>query len=128
MSDDDLLEQLLDRPLSALELSTRTINNLEEHGARTVRELLRKRPEELLSQPNFGACTLAEVYRALELVGLRRGEEPRLRPEPEPERPFRQQWRLAGRPVYRWADQIAYSRKVLAIPIPTTQFRNHEGR
>lgn len=51
-------------------LSVRTTNCLEERGIFTVEDLLRSKPEDLLSISNFGEKTLEEVYKALESVGF----------------------------------------------------------
>ena len=51
-------------------LSVRTTNCLEERGIFTVRDLLNRTPEELLSISNFGEKTLEEVYQALEGIGF----------------------------------------------------------
>ncbi len=66
------LERRLDLSLAEIGLSVRTTNCLEERGIFTVRDLLQKRPEDLLSINNFGEKTLEEVYRALESVGFYR--------------------------------------------------------
>lgn len=89
--DADRKEQLLAGPLSELSLSTRTINNLEENGGiRTVRQLLNKTREELLSLPNFGQCSLQEVLNALAAAGFGSGSAKR---PARRERPHHQQWR-----------------------------------
>ncbi len=66
------LERRLDLSLAEIGLSVRTTNCLEERGIFTVRDLLQRRPEDLLSINNFGEKTLEEVYRALESVGFYR--------------------------------------------------------
>jgi DNA-directed RNA polymerase subunit alpha len=53
-------------------LSVRTTNCLEERGIFTVRDLLERRPRDLLAISNFGEKTLEEVYKALEGIGFLR--------------------------------------------------------
>lgn len=81
------LAEKLEMPTAEIGLSVRTTNCLEERGIFSVRELLAKRPEELLAISNFGEKTLEEVYKALEGIGLCRNSlaeegEPPLPPQP----------------------------------------------
>ena len=67
--------QLADRlAMSTAEigLTVRTTNCLEERGILTVKDLLHRTPEQLLSISNFGEKTLDEVYFALEGIGFYR--------------------------------------------------------
>ncbi|HOM19181.1 MAG TPA: DNA-directed RNA polymerase subunit alpha C-terminal domain-containing protein, partial [Thermoguttaceae bacterium] len=66
------LEEKLDMSIAEIGLSVRTTNCLEEHGILTVRELLYRRPKDLLAIANFGEKTLEEVYKALEGIGFYR--------------------------------------------------------
>ena len=69
----------LDMSTAEIGLSVRTTNCLEDHGIFTVHDLLQRKPDDLLSIPNFGEKTLDEVYKALQNVGFCR----------EPRRPVR---------------------------------------
>ncbi len=91
------LEKLVETPLADTELSLRTINTLEEQGMLYLRDLLQccGQPEKscdecrqfvnerrtcgreikLIDIPNFGSKTLAEVFKVLEGVGLKRSEK-----------------------------------------------------
>jgi DNA-directed RNA polymerase subunit alpha len=71
------MEEKLDMSIAEIGLSVRTTNCLEEHGILTVRDLLQRRPKDLLAIPNFGEKTLEEVYKALEGIGFYR---PHVRP------------------------------------------------
>jgi DNA-directed RNA polymerase subunit alpha len=66
------LQQKLEMSTAEIGLSVRTTNCLEETGIFTVKDLLHKRPDDLLSISNFGVKTLDEVYRALDRIGFRR--------------------------------------------------------
>ena len=72
---DTRAQQMQDRlAMSTAEigLSVRTTNCLEERGIFTVEDLLRSKPEDLLSISNFGEKTLEEVYKSLESIGFYR--------------------------------------------------------
>ena len=66
------VDDRLEMSTAEIGLAVRTVNCLEEHGIFTVDELLRCKPDTLLSFPNFGEKTLEEVYKALESIGFRR--------------------------------------------------------
>ncbi len=66
------LEEKLDLSIAEIGLSVRTTNCLEDHGILTVRDLVYRRPKELLAIANFGEKTLEEVYKALEAIGFYR--------------------------------------------------------
>lgn len=65
------LELLLDEGISALDLNVRVVNALEQAGIVSIRDLLSRRPDELLSVRSFGAKTLMDVYMALQQIGIR---------------------------------------------------------
>ena len=66
------LAERLEMSTAEIGLSVRTTNCLEEKGIFTVRDLLHKTPDDLLSISNFGEKTLEEVYKALEEWGFHR--------------------------------------------------------
>lgn len=74
------LKRKLEMSTAEIGLTVRTTNCLEERGIFTVRDLLERKPKELLSISNFGEKTLEEVYKALEKHGFyrpwRRKDEP----------------------------------------------------
>ena len=71
------LERKLDMSLAELELSVRATNCLESEGITTVRHLVSRTEDQLLTVRNFGETTLKEVQR----------QAPRDRPRPGHERP-----------------------------------------
>lgn len=70
---DEELERKLNKSLAELELSVRATNCLESEGITTVRELLSRSEEQLLSVRNFGETTLKEVRSKLHEIGLELG-------------------------------------------------------
>ena len=66
------LSERLDMSTAEIGLSVRTTNCLEEQGIFTVGDLLKRKPEDLLSISNFGEKTLEEVYKSLEGFGFYR--------------------------------------------------------
>ncbi len=64
------LRAKLEMSTAEIGLSVRTTNCLEERGIFTVKDLLEKRPKDLLAISNFGEKTLEEVYKALEGIGF----------------------------------------------------------
>jgi DNA-directed RNA polymerase subunit alpha len=66
------LKERLELSTAEIGLTVRTTNCLEERGIFTVSDLLKCRPEDLLSISNFGEKTLEEVYKALEDIGFPR--------------------------------------------------------
>ncbi|MCA9025929.1 MAG: DNA-directed RNA polymerase subunit alpha [Planctomycetaceae bacterium] len=67
------LEEKLNRSLAELNLSVRATNCLESEGINSVRDLVRRIPDELLTVRNFGETTLTEVEERLSSLGLRLG-------------------------------------------------------
>ena len=67
------LEEKLNRSLAELNLSVRATNCLESEGINSVRDLVRRVPDELLTVRNFGETTLTEVEERLTSLGLRLG-------------------------------------------------------
>ncbi|MCH8150375.1 MAG: hypothetical protein IH987_20755, partial [Planctomycetes bacterium] len=70
---DEVLDELLDKPVSALNLSVRANNCLEAARVATIRELVTRTESDLLRVRSFGKTSLNEVYRKLEDLGLRLG-------------------------------------------------------
>ncbi|HLV65037.1 MAG TPA: DNA-directed RNA polymerase subunit alpha C-terminal domain-containing protein, partial [Polyangiaceae bacterium] len=66
---------LLERPLSALELPTRTLNWAEQNGVRTVRDLVAVHPDVFATQRNIGRGSLRETRAALEAAFGKEWEE-----------------------------------------------------
>lgn len=67
------LEEKLSQSLAELNLSVRATNCLESEGINTVRDLVSRSEEELLTVRNFGETTLQEVREQLSAIGLRLG-------------------------------------------------------
>ena len=67
------LEETLNKSLAELNLSVRATNCLESEGITTVRDLVGRSEDELLTVRNFGATTLVEVRERLDPLGLRMG-------------------------------------------------------
>lgn len=63
----------LDQPVSVLKLSVRAANSLETHGIRTLRELVARTEDELLTVKNFGRTTLKEIQEKLKGMDLALG-------------------------------------------------------
>lgn len=66
-------EQKLNMTLADLKLSVRATNCLESENINTVRDLVRRTPDQLLEVRNFGETTLNEVEEKLSELGLRLG-------------------------------------------------------
>src|SRR4051794_16350745 len=64
------LERKLNMSLAELELSVRATNCLESEGITTVRELVSRNEDQLLTVRNFGETTLKEVRIKLHEIGL----------------------------------------------------------
>jgi DNA-directed RNA polymerase subunit alpha len=64
------LERKLDMSLAELELSVRATNCLESEGITTVRHLVSRSEDQLLTVRNFGETTLKEVKAKLHEIGL----------------------------------------------------------
>ena len=73
LSEEERRRKLLDEGLVALNIALRTINVLESHGIRTVRDLLNCTPDRLKKIRGIGKRALEEIYGALEEYGFRRG-------------------------------------------------------
>jgi DNA-directed RNA polymerase subunit alpha len=67
------LEDKLNQSLAELNLSVRATNCLESEGITTVRDLVARTEDQLLTVRNFGETTLFEVRERLEQIGLRLG-------------------------------------------------------
>ena len=67
------LEETLNKSLAELNLSVRATNCLESEGITTVRDLVGRSEDELLTVRNFGETTLVEVRERLEALNLRMG-------------------------------------------------------
>jgi DNA-directed RNA polymerase subunit alpha len=70
---DVTLEGKLNMSLAELELSVRATNCLESEGITTVRQLVSRSEEQLLTVRNFGETTLKEVQKKLQEHGLALG-------------------------------------------------------
>lgn len=68
MSHDHLLDT---SPLEVLEVSIRTANCLRHSGIRTIRQLLRCNPEDLLNIKNFGKESLKDLEAGMAMLGLK---------------------------------------------------------
>jgi DNA-directed RNA polymerase subunit alpha len=64
------LERKLNMSLAELELSVRATNCLESEGITSVRDLVSRSEEQLLTVRNFGETTLKEVKAKLHEIGL----------------------------------------------------------
>ena len=73
---DAALLELLDRPVSVLNLSVRASNCLEAARVGTLRDLVTKSESDLLRFRSFGKTSLHEVQRKLSDIGLRLGMRP----------------------------------------------------
>src|SRR5262249_5256702 len=69
-------ERKLNMSLAELELSVRATNCLESEGITTVRDLVSRSEDQLLTVRNFGETTLKEVKAKLHEIGLDLGMEP----------------------------------------------------
>jgi DNA-directed RNA polymerase subunit alpha len=67
---DHELERKLNMSLAELELSVRATNCLESEGITTVRDLVSRNEDQLLTVRNFGETTLKEVRAKLHEIGL----------------------------------------------------------
>ena len=68
-------EEKLETNLSGTNLTVRTCNMLEERNILTVRDLLNCTAKDLITVPNFGTKTLAQVYSMLEGFGFYKGPQ-----------------------------------------------------
>lgn len=80
--------EILNRPISELELSVRAFNCLKNAKIETIRDLVQKTEEEVLKMKNFGRKSLNEVKQVLAEMGLHLGmkleEEAETPSEPTP--------------------------------------------
>ncbi len=70
------LEEKLNRSLAELNLSVRATNCLESEGINSVRDLVSRTEDQLLTVRNFGETTLHEVRERLSSLNLRLGMKP----------------------------------------------------
>ena len=73
VENDSVLQELLDKPVSILNLSVRASNCLEAAKTGTIRELVSMTEADLLRVRSFGKTSLHEVARKLVEVGLSLG-------------------------------------------------------
>lgn len=64
------MRDLLNRPVSELELSVRSSNCLKQAGIQTLADLVQKTEQEMLKYQNFGRKSLGEIAEMLEEIGL----------------------------------------------------------
>jgi DNA-directed RNA polymerase alpha subunit len=62
-------DEIMNAPISILQLSRRAAGGLASNGIKTVRDLLAYSEAELLRTWNFGRMSMGEVKRALERNG-----------------------------------------------------------
>jgi DNA-directed RNA polymerase subunit alpha len=67
------VRRLLEQPVSALDLSVRASNSLEGEGIQTVRDLVARTEDELMTVKNFGRTSLKEIQKQLEKLNLKLG-------------------------------------------------------
>lgn len=63
--------EILNRPVSDLDLSIRARRTVESLGCLTLGDVIQHSEEELLGMPNFGVTSLTELKRKLSELGLR---------------------------------------------------------
>jgi DNA-directed RNA polymerase subunit alpha len=73
LTGDSSPNELLDKPVSVLNLSVRASNCLDAAGIKTLRELVSRSEGDLLRVRSFGKTSLHEVQRKLTDVGLKLG-------------------------------------------------------
>ncbi len=66
-------KELLEQPLSIMDLSVRSANCLLSAGLKTIGDLVTKQEEEILSYKNFGKRSLTEIKEKLAELGLSLG-------------------------------------------------------
>ncbi len=69
-ADESAQEDFLKMPLEELDLSTRTVNVLQEGGVKTLAGLLRKKEEDLLNFEGMGEKGIDEIKKALKKMKL----------------------------------------------------------
>lgn len=70
---EEKLKELLDQPLSIMDLSVRSANCLLAAGLKTIGDLVTKQEEEILSYKNFGKRSMQEIKDKLAELGLALG-------------------------------------------------------
>ncbi|MBI4348920.1 MAG: DNA-directed RNA polymerase subunit alpha, partial [Elusimicrobia bacterium] len=70
---DAKLRELLNQPVEMIELSSRASNCLKVARIKTIRDLVSKKPEELMAVKNFGKKSLDEIKDRLKDMGLSLG-------------------------------------------------------
>ena len=70
---DAKLSEILSQPVEEIELSSRASNCLKAARIKTIRELVSKKPEELMAVKNFGKKSLDEIKDRLKDMGLSLG-------------------------------------------------------
>ncbi|MCF6191602.1 MAG: DNA-directed RNA polymerase subunit alpha [Candidatus Hydrothermae bacterium] len=68
-------KEVLDQPISVLELSSRILNSLRDGGVETLGQLVAKTPREVLAMKNLGEKSLAEIRSALAKFNLHLRED-----------------------------------------------------
>ncbi|GHT36402.1 DNA-directed RNA polymerase subunit alpha [Endomicrobiia bacterium] len=68
-------EEVLDKPIDIMKLSTRASNGLKNAGIETIGDLVKMQEEDILSFDNFGKRSLEEVKSKLEELNLTIGME-----------------------------------------------------
>lgn len=71
--EEDKLQQLLNMPISEIELSVRSANCIHNANIKTIRELVTKSEPEMLKYRNFGKKSLNEIKAILSTMGLSLG-------------------------------------------------------
>jgi DNA-directed RNA polymerase subunit alpha len=71
--EDEALKEILDAPISKLELSVRASNCLEAENISTIRDVVKRNEEEMLTIRNFGQTSLDELKEKLTAYGLNLG-------------------------------------------------------
>jgi DNA-directed RNA polymerase subunit alpha len=70
---EEKLKELLEQPLSIMDLSVRSANCLLAAGLKTMGDLVSKQEEEILSYKNFGKRSMTEIKEKLTELGLSLG-------------------------------------------------------
>jgi DNA-directed RNA polymerase subunit alpha len=72
-AEEEKLKELLDQPLSILDLSVRSANCLMSAGLKTIGDLVVKQEDEIIAYKNFGKRSLQEIKDKLAELGLSLG-------------------------------------------------------
>ena len=70
---EEKMKELLEQPLSIMDLSVRSANCLLAAGLKSIGDLVTKQEEEILSYKNFGKRSLTEIREKLSELGLTLG-------------------------------------------------------